>query len=150
MKESRESLANQIGGWLCMLIYPVIMGFAVAVTIYVDGMCFKSLLMLVAWLVSLCFLWSLPSILQRIGRKKEILRDERDTLIVKNAALAAHAVSWLYFLSACLIVWRLVGTNGSVSVNILPLIFVGGIAIYQISLVFSSLILEGFGRLNGQ
>ena len=150
MKDSQENLANQIGGWLCMLVYPVIMGFAVALTIYIDGMCFKSLLMLVGWLASLCYLCSLPSILQRIGRKKEILRDERDTLIFKKAALTAHAVSWLYFFSACLITWRLVGTNGSVSVNVLPLIFVGGIVIYQISLVFSSLIQERFGRLNGQ
>jgi len=145
MKKSFE----ETFGILVMLLFPLIMGFAVAVSLYIDGLCFKSLIMLVTWLVSLCYLWCLPSILQRFGRMKEVLRDERDNKIFKNAALTAHAVSWLYFLSACLIAWRLVGTNGSVSVNVLPLIFVGGIVIYQISLVFSSLIQERFGRLNG-
>ncbi len=140
MKKPREGLIRLAGGLLCMLVYPLIMGFAVTVAIYTEGICFKSMLMLAVWLASMVYLWSLPSILQRIGKKSEILRDERDIIIFKNATLTANAVSWLYFLSACLIIWRFVGANGSVSVNVLPLIFVGGIVIFHLALVFSSLI----------
>ena len=149
MKDSQENLAVSLGGWLCMLVFPVIMGFAVAVTIYIDGMCTKPLLMLLGWLASLCYLWSLPSILQKIGRKKEVLKDERSSVIFKNAALTAHAVSWLFFLSASLVISWNVGANGSISVNAIPLIFVGGIVIFQLTLVFSSFIQEKIGSLNG-
>jgi len=126
------------------------MGFAVAVAVYTEGMCSKSLIMLITWLASICVLWAMPSILQRIGKKKAVLRDERDMIIFKNAALTAHAASWLYFLASCLIMWWLVGNKGSVSVNILPLIFVGGIVVYQVALVLSSLIQDRLGSTNGE
>ena len=142
MKKSQEALF----GLLFMLIYPLISGFSVAVAIYMNGVCFKTLVMSGAWLASLCILWCLPTILQKISKKKKVLRDERDILIFKNAALTAHAVSWLYFLSACLLIGWNAGADGTVSVNTLPLIFFGGIIIFQIALVFSSLFIEKLGR----
>ena len=149
MKKSQEIQIRTLGGLLCMLIYPPIMGFAVAIAIYTEGMCFKSIFMLMLWLISLFYLWNLPWILQKMGRKV-ILHDERDIVISRNASLTAHAVSWLFFLSACLFVWWLVGTNGSVSVNVLPLIFVGGIVVYQIILVLSRLFQERIGRIHDE
>ena len=73
------------------------------VSIYIDGMCIKSLVMLLSWLAAMCFLWALPSILQKMASNRTIYRDERDAAICRSSALTAHAVSWLYFLAACLV-----------------------------------------------
>lgn len=145
MKKSTEETL----GLLIMLLYPLISGFSVAVAIYFDGLCVKSLVMLTAWLASLCILWSMPAILQKFGRKKEVMQDERDIVILKNAAFVAHAASWLYFLLACLVIFWMVGPGGSVSANLLPVIFVGGVIIYQFVLVLGSLIQEKKGHVHG-
>jgi len=145
MKKTHEELF----GFLFGLVYPLVMGFAVAVAIYVDGMCVKSLLMLAAWLASIAVLWAMPSILRRIGKRRRVLRDERDIAIFKNASMIAHAMSWLYFLSACLVVWWRVGANGSISVNLLPLIFVGGIVVHQLTLVLGGYVQDRLGGTHG-
>jgi hypothetical protein len=150
MKKSLEDRVGTILGVLFVLVYALIMGLAVAVSIYLDGMGFKSLFLLVGWLVSTCFLWFIPSIFQKFSKKKEVLRDERDVIVLKNSALAALAVSCLYFFSACFLAWRIVGSNGSVSVNVITLIFVGWIVIFQFTIVFSNLIQNRSGGKDGK
>jgi hypothetical protein len=49
-------------GALFPLFFAVTMGLAVAVSIYVDGICLKSLFMLAVWLASTGILWSIPFI----------------------------------------------------------------------------------------
>ena len=146
MKRAHEELF----GLLFALTFPMAMGFVVAVSIHVDGVGSKSLFMLATWLAATCFLWALPSIFQRLGGKKEILRDERDILILTNSALIAHAVTWLFFVSACIVVCWNVGANGVVSVSVLPQALVGGVVIFQVVLVLSSLIQEKTGSLHGR
>jgi hypothetical protein len=146
MKDAHEELF----GVLFSLAFPLIMGFVVSVSIYVDGLGTKSLFMLAAWLAATCFLWALPSILQRLGGKREVLRDERDMLIVTYSALIAHAASWLFFVAACIATSWSVGANGVVSVNLLPLVFVGGVVIFQVVLILSSLIQEKVSSLHGR
>jgi hypothetical protein len=57
----------------------------------------------------------------------------------------AHAVTWLFFFLACIVACRNAGADGVVSVNVLPLAFVGGIVIFQVVLVLSSVIQEKTG-----
>ena len=127
------------------LLFAVIMGLAVAVSIYVDGISSKSLFMLGVWLVSTGILWSIPFIFQRIHRRKEVTMDERGLMIFKNALLAAYTVSWFYFLATCLVAWWIVGPTGAVSVNVLPLLFVGWVVVFQFVLVLGSSILDRRG-----
>ena len=145
MKKSLEDLIGAIFGTLFVLVFALVMGFVAAVTFYLDGICFKSLFMLIAWLASTGILWSTPLVLQKIHKNKEVHMDERGLMIFKNSALAALTVSFLYFLSACFVAWWIVGPDGSVSVNVIPLIFVGWIVIFQFALVFSNLILDRLG-----
>ena len=146
MKAAHEELF----GLLFVLTFPTVMGFVVAVSIYVDGVGSKSLFMLATWLAATCFLWALPSSLQGLGGKREVLRDERDLLILTNSALIAHAVTWLFFVSACIVACWNVGAHGVVSVNFVPLFLVAAVVIFQVVLVLSSLIQEKTGFLHGR
>ena len=136
---------EELFGLLFAIVFPMAMGFVVAVAIYTDGVGAKSLVMLATWLAATCFLWALPSVLQRLGGKREVLRDERNILILANSALMAHAVTWLFFVLVSIVACRHAGADGVVSVNVLPLVFVGGIVIFQIVLVLSSVIQEKMG-----
>ena len=146
MKDAHQRLF----GVLFSLTFPLIMGFVVSVSVYVDGLGTKSLVMLAAWLAATCFLWSFPSILWRLDRKREVLRDERDIVILTHSALIAHAATWLFFVAACIAASWSVGVHGVVSVILLPLVFIGGIVVFQVALVLSSLTLERVGSLHGR
>ena len=146
MKEAHEKLFGVLFG----LTFPVVVGFVVSVSIYMDGLGAKSLFLLATWLAATCFIWAFPSILQRLGGKREVLIDERDILILSKSALVSHAATWLFFVAACIVACWVVGTNGVVSVNVLPLVFVGGIVIFQVVLVLSILIQEKTGSLHGR
>ena len=89
-----------------------------------------------------CFLWTLPQVIQRLGGKREVVRDERGTLIYANSALVAHAATWLFFVSAAVLACWNVGTNGTVSVNALPVAIIGGAVVFQVVFVLSGLIQE--------
>ena len=88
-----------------------------------------------SWLVATGILWLNPFILQKIRKNKERFTDERHLMIFKNAALAAHTISWIYFLCACIVAWLLVGPNGSISVHIIPLLIIGWVILYQFALL---------------
>jgi len=150
MKESRENLAVSLGGWLCLLGFPVVSGIVVALGLYSNGMGSKSPLVLLSWIAATCILWSLPFIMQKIRKNGEVHVDERDVKIFKNAALTAATISMLYFLTVCFVAMRVVGPNGSVSVNVIPAIFVGWIVVFQIALFFCNLCFDKFGRRNGR
>ena len=146
MKDAHEKLFGVLFG----LTFPVVVGFVVSVSIYLDGLGTKSLVLLATWLAATCFLWVFPSIRHRLGGERAVLRDERDILILTYSALIAHAATWLFFVAACIGACWLVGTNGVVSVNVLPVVFVGGVVIFQVVLVLSSLIQERAGILDGR
>ena len=145
MKRAHEELFGLLFG----LAFPLIAGFGVCVSIYIDGMCTKSLIMLLSWLAAMCFLWALPSILQKMAGRRTIIQDERNIAIWRSSAMTAHAVSWLYFVAACLLSSWIVGINGTISVNALPLTFVGGIIVFQVAFVLSGFIKEKTGRVYG-
>ena len=146
MKRAHEELFGVLFG----LTFPIVMGFVVAVSIYVDGVGSKSLFMLATWLAATCFLWALPTILRGLGRKREVFRDERDILILTNSALIAHAFTWLYLFVACIVACWNVQANGAIPVSVLPLVLIGGFVIFQVVLVLSSIIQEKTGSLHGR
>jgi hypothetical protein len=146
MKKAHEELFGLMFG----LTFPTVMGFVVAVSIYANGIGAKSLFLFAIWLAATCFLWSLPTILRKICRKNEAFRDERDLLILSNSAQIAHAVTWLFFVSACAVACWMVGANGVVSVNVLPLVLVGGVIVFQVVLVLSGFVQEKMGSPHGR
>ena len=72
--------------------------------------------------------------------------DERDQLILTRAALTAYIVLWLYFVSSCIFVWLAVGPERSVSVNVMPMVIVGGIVVFHSVHGVSTLIQYGRGQ----
>lgn len=91
-------------------------------------------------------IWLIPFLFRRTGKKK-ITFDERDQLIVKKAALTAYVVLWLYFVVACVVAWWIVGPQGSISVNVMPLTLAGGAAVF--GFVHNVAILIQYGRGGG-
>jgi hypothetical protein len=135
-----DKTVREVAGVLFPLSFTLIMGVAVAVTFCADGMGFKAMFMLAVWLIATLILWSVPFIVQKVCGHRQVCMDERSLMIFKNAILAAYTVSCLYFLGACLVAWRAVGSKGLISVSVLPLILVGALVVFQFALVAASLI----------
>ena len=76
-------------GCILGLLFALIMGSVVASSFYYNGICFESILLLVGWICVTGVLWLFPFVMQRIGWSKKLYVDERDLLILKNAALSA-------------------------------------------------------------
>ena len=77
-------------------------------------------------------LWLIPYIQRRFGQDgKKVTFDERDQLIHKKVVMISYVVLWLYFVAACVITWCIVGPNGSISVNVMPLTLVGGLVLFN-------------------
>jgi membrane protease YdiL (CAAX protease family) len=117
-------------------------GVAVLIA-YDKGMSFAPLLMFAAVVIVGGLGWLLPFLVYK--RKKQITFDERDRLIHKRAVLAAYVVLWLYFIAACVTAWLVVGPRGSISVNVMPLTLVGGVAIFTFAQIVATLIQYGRG-----
>lgn len=122
--------------------FPTVVGFVVAVRMFIDGVGPTSLFLLGVWIAATCFLWTLPQVFQRLGGNKEVVRDERGILIYANSALVAHAVTWLFFVSAAVLTCWNAGTNGTVSVNALPVAMIGGAVVFQVVFVLSGYVQE--------
>ena len=75
--------------------------------------------------------------------------DERDQLILIRATLSAYVVLWLYFIAACIYAWLSAAPERSISVNIMPLVIVGGIAVFLIAQSIATLIQYGRGGKDG-
>jgi hypothetical protein len=124
---------EELFGLSFAVTFPVIVGFVVAVRVYIEGLGPKSLFLLGVWIAATCYLWTLPHVLRRLGSKKEVVRDERGVLIHANSALVAHAVTWLFFVFAAVLTWWNVGINGTVPVNALPVGIIGGAVVFQVA-----------------
>lgn len=145
MTEREEAWIGLILG-VPMLVIPS----AVAVFIAYDkGMSFAPLLMFTGTVMWGGLLWLLPYI-QRKFRKdeKKIIFDERDQLIHQRIVVASYVALWIYFVAACVITWCLVGPNGSISVNVMLLILVGGLVLFNSVQGLAALIQYGRGGDN--
>jgi hypothetical protein len=112
-----------------ILVIPSVVAVFIA---YDKGLSFAPLLMFTGTVLWGGLLWLLPYIQRKFcNDKKKITFDERDQLIHKRAVMASYVALWFYFVAACVITWCLVGPNGSISVNVMPLTLVGGLVLFN-------------------
>ena len=142
MNRAQEtSLALMILMPLCALIP----GSVAVLLVYTQGTRFIPLFMFTLAIVLGSLFWLLPPIVQKIHKSKKVQSDERDVLIYKSGAVAAHIVLWLYFAIACLVAWWLAGPEGTVSVNVMPLVLIGAVALYLLVEYLAAFIQYGRG-----
>lgn len=121
---------------------------AVAIFIAYDkGISFAPVLMFTAIVIWGGLFWLFPFTFGK-GTKK-VTFDERDQLIHKRSVMAGYVVLWLYFVTASVTAWCLVGPQGSISVNIMPLTLLGGLVIFTLSQGLASMIQYGRSVKNG-
>jgi len=142
MNRAQEtSLALMIVMPLCALIP----GSVAVLLVYTQGTRLIPLFMFTLTIVLGSLFWLLPAVVQKIHKSKKVQSDERDVLIYKNGAVAAHIVLWLYFAVACLAAWWLVGPEGTVSVNVMPLVLIGAVAVFLLVEYLAAFIQYGRG-----
>ena len=142
MTEKEEAwMGLLLGGPI--LIIPSVVAVFIA---YDKGLSFAPLLMFTGTVVWGGLLWLLPYIQGKFRNdKKKIAFDARDQLIHKRIVMASYVALWMYFVAACVITWCLVGPNGSISVNVMLLILVGGLVLFNSVQGLATLILYGRG-----
>ena len=116
-----------------MVLMPLgtlITGSVAVLLVYTQGTHLIPLFMFTLAIILGSLFWLLPPIVQKIHKSKKVQSDERDVLIYKNGAVAAHIVLWLYFAIVCLVAWWRVGPEGMVSVNVMPLVLIGAVALF--------------------
>ena len=116
-----------------MVLMPLgtlITGSVAVLLVYTQGAHLIPLFMFTLAIILGSLFWLLPPIVQKIHKSKKVQSDERDVLIYKNGAVAAHIVLWLYFAIVCLVAWWRVGPEGMVSVNVMPLVLIGAVALF--------------------
>jgi membrane protein YdbS with pleckstrin-like domain len=87
-------------------------------------------------------LLGLIPILFRKDRDK-VQCDERDMMIQRNAGLAAYATFWVLFVAATMIPWFVKGPGGTITVNYLPWMVLGGFC--AVMLVQALVTLQQYG-----
>jgi hypothetical protein len=83
-------------------------------------------------------------------RKTKVGFDERDKLIFIRATLAADVALWLYFIAACIFAWLYVAPERSISINVMPMVVVEGIAVFVFVQSLATLIQYGRGGERGE
>ncbi len=81
--------------------------------------------------------------------KRGVLIDERDQLISIRAQVAGLYIFWEFFVAACMITWvvlRYFYHSDTVSVEVLPLMVVGGMAVFILSYSIAILFQYRTGR----
>ncbi|MBN2313491.1 MAG: hypothetical protein JXM79_06145 [Sedimentisphaerales bacterium] len=126
-----------------MLVIPSVVAVFIA---YDKGLSFAPLLMFTFTVVWGGLLWLLPYIESKFRKgKKKITFDERDQLIHKKVVMVSYVLLWTYFVAACVVTWCVVGPNGSISVNVMPLTLIGGLVLFNSVQGLVTLILSGRG-----
>ena len=134
-------------GLACFLIPGVVAVFIV----YDKGVSFAPVFMFAGIVIWGGLFWLFPFIQGKFHKdKKKICFDERDQLIHKRAVMAAYVALWLYFVAACVITWCIVGPDGSISVNVMPLTLLGGLVIFTLVQGLAALIQYGRGGKDGE
>lgn len=138
--------------WLFLGLPCFLIPGGVAVFIAYDrGISFAPVLMFASVVIWGGLFWLFPFIQGKFRKDKmKISFDERDQLIHKRAVMVAYVVLWLYFVTACVIAWCIVGPHGTVSVNVMPLTLLGGIIIFTSVQGLASVIQYGRGGKDGQ
>jgi hypothetical protein len=75
--------------------------------------------------------------------KAKVQCDERDLMIQRRAALAAYGTFWVLFVAAAMIPWFVIGPKGTITVNYLPWMVLGGM--FVVMAVQALVTLEQYG-----
>ena len=137
--------------WLFLMPLSAAIGGGLLIgLIYVEGPSLRRTLIFALFAVWTGLFWLWILLQQKMRRKNKVTFDERDEIIHKKAALAGYVGVWLYFVTACVIPWWLVGPKGTVSANILPIILIGGIIAFSVVQSLAILIQYGRSEKNGE
>jgi hypothetical protein len=144
----------QRGAWMSLLfIAPLwlIFGQLPVLIIYLQGPSFIHLFSFACGTTIGGLTWLLVLFSDRIFKKKtKIEFDERDKLILIRSALVAYVVLWLYFVAACIFAWLYVAPKCYISINVMPMVVIGGIVVFHVVQGATTLILYGWGGKNGE
>ena len=141
-KTKTESWIYFFLGLACFLIPSLVAVFIV----YDRGISFAPVFMFAGIVIWFGLFWLFPFIEKKYRKgQTKVSFDERDQLIHKNAVMVAYVVLWLYFVTACVIAWYIVGPHGSISVNVMPLTLIGGLVIFTFTQGLASTIQYGRG-----
>ena len=112
-----------------MLAIPTVVAVFIA---YDRGLSFAPLLMFIVTVLWGGLLWLLPYLQHRFHKEEaKVVFDEREQFIHKRIVMASFVALWIYFVVVCVTTWCLVGPHGSISVNIILLILVGGLVLFN-------------------
>ena len=136
---------TQKGAWFTLVVG--LLCFAIIIYTVVKIFIFKSLP------EGFGIFWPLASVWLLIGttiffmRKKqspvEVKSDERDNLIQKRAALVCFVLVWILLIISYVILWHIVGLDGSIPLYILPFIYLG--VFFAAILVYNVAVLVQYG-----
>ncbi|MFB0551713.1 MAG: hypothetical protein ACETWQ_00230 [Phycisphaerae bacterium] len=120
--------------WIALLlVVPVwaIFGQLPVLLIYLEGPSFLHLFSFACATIIGGLSWLLLLFFNRKWKRKaKIEFDERDKLILIRSTLAGYVVLWIYFITACIYVWLTASPDRSISVNVMPIVIVEGIAVF--------------------
>ena len=125
---------TQQGAWIALLlVVPIwaICGQLPVLLIYLEGPSFLHLFSFAASTIVGGLLWLFILFFNmRRRRNRKIAFDERDKLILIRSTLAAYVVLWVYFIGACIYAWLAAHPERTISVNVMPIVIVEGIAVF--------------------
>ncbi len=121
--------------WLIFGQLPVLLVYLEGPSLlFLSGFAFSTIIGGLSWLfLLLC------------NKSKTTKFDERDQLILIRATLTAYVALWLYFIAACIYAWLSAGPSRSISVNLMPMVIIGGIVVFLIVQSLATLIQYGWG-----
>lgn len=119
--------------FMLLLVVPIwaICGQLPILLIYIEGPKFLHLFSFACATIVGGLSWLFVLFFNRKWKRKEkIAFDERDKLILIRSTLAGYVVLWMYFIAACIYVWLTASPDRSISVNVMPIVIVEGIAVF--------------------
>ncbi len=120
--------------WIALLLVVpawAIFGQLPVLLIYLEGPSFLHLFSFACATIIGGLSWMLLLFFNRTWKRKiKIEFDERDKLILIRSTLAGYVVLWIYFIAACIYVWLTASPDRSISVNVMPIVIVEGIAVF--------------------
>lgn len=135
--------AWQRNAWISLLFFAplwLVFGQLPILLVYLEGPKFLHLFSFACSTIVGGLMWLF---LFFFNKRKTTVFDERDQFIFIRATLISYVVLWLYFIAACIYSWLSAAPEKSISVNVMPIVIVGGIAVFLATQSISTLIQYG-------
>jgi hypothetical protein len=146
--------AWQRNAWISLLFFAplwLIFGQLPILLVYLEGPKFLHLFTFACSTIVGGLMWLFLFFFNKNRKgKRKIEFDERDQFIFIRATLTAYVVLWLYFIAACIYAWLSAAPERSISVNVMPMVVVGGIVVFLVAQSITTLIQYGRGSKDGQ